>query len=200
MPPQVTPPGAAAHGAIHSGAVIFLFTAFRGVQAGRQFQSEKGQLMPKPGKPIPDGYHSITPYLTIRDAAVAIDFYKHVFGAVEKERMMGGPEGTKVIHAELKIGDSIVMLSDEFPDFEAFSPSHLEGTTCSIMLYVEDCDAVIDRAVAAGAQLKTPVEDMFWGDRMGRVLDPFGHKWAIATHKLDLTPEEIATARKAAGW
>lgn len=156
--------------------------------------------MSKPGNPIPDGYHSITPNLTIRNAAAAIEFYKKAFGAIETQRMTGGPDDKLVLHAEIRIGDSIVMLGDEFPDCGAFSPSHFDGTTCSLMIYVEDCDAVFNRAVAAGAQVKMPVSDMFWGDRMGQVVDPFGHKWSIGTHKLDLTPEEMGAARKAAGW
>lgn len=156
--------------------------------------------MSKPGKPIPHGYHTVSPNLTIRGAAAAIDFYKKAFGAIEKERMTGGPDGKLVLHAEIQIGDSIVMLGDEFPDYGAFSPAHFDGTTCSLVIYVDDCDAVVDQAVAAGAQVKMPVADMFWGDRMGAVIDPFGHKWSIATHKVDLTPEEMDAARKASGW
>jgi uncharacterized glyoxalase superfamily protein PhnB len=156
--------------------------------------------MPKPGKPIPDGYHSVTPYLTIRGAAAAIEFYKTAFGAIETLRLAGGPDGQQVMHGEIQIDDSIVMLSDEFPEMGALSPTHFNGATGSLMIYVEDCDAVFNRAVAAGATVTMPLADMFWGDRMGQVRDPFGHKWSIATHKLDMTPDEIAEARRAAGW
>lgn len=152
--------------------------------------------MPTPGKPIPDGFHTVTPYLTIRGAADAIEFYKAAFGATEKDRMPG-PDGRTLMHAEIVIGDSVIMMSDEFPDFGALSPSHYQGTTASILLYVEDCDALFKRAIAAGAKELQPPTDMFWGDRMGQLLDPFGHKWSIGTHKLDLTPEEMAAAAKA---
>jgi len=141
-------------------------------------------------KPIPDGWHTVTPSLTVRGAARAIEFYKQAFGAKETMRMPG-PEG-KIMHAELKIGDSVVMLNDEFPDMGTRSPESLGGSPASLFLYVEDVDAAFDRAVKAGAQVAMPVQDMFWGDRFGRVIDPFGHGWAMATHKEDLTPEEIA--------
>lgn len=153
--------------------------------------------MPTPGKPIPGGYHSVTPYLTIRGASEAIEFYKNAFGAAELMRMPG-PGGKTLMHAEIKIGSSIVMISDEFPDFQVFSPSHFNGTTASLLLYVEDCDAVYQRAIAAGAKSFRPPEDMFWGDRMATIYDPFGHKWSIGTHQLDLTPGEMAEAAKAA--
>lgn len=156
--------------------------------------------MSKPGKAIPEGYHSVTPYLTIRGAAAAIEFYKQAFGAIETLRLAGGPDGQQVMHGEIRIGDSIVMLSDEFPEMGALSPTHFNGATGSLMIYVEDCDATLARAVAAGATVTMPLADMFWGDRMGQVRDPFGHKWSVATHKLDLSPEEIAQARQAAGW
>lgn len=154
--------------------------------------------MSAPGKPIPDGYHTVTPYLTIRGASAAIQFYEQAFGARELMRMPA-PDGRTLMHAEIKIGDSIVMLSDEFPDYGALSPAHYGGTTVANLLYVEDCDAVHDRAVAAGARTLQPPMDMFWGDRMATIVDPYGHKWSIGTHKLDLTPEEIAAAAKAAG-
>ena len=141
-------------------------------------------------KPIPDGWHSVTPSLTVRGAARAIEFYKQVFGATEMLRMPG-PEG-KIMHAELRIGDSVVMLNDEFPDMGTRSPEALGGSPASLFLYVEDVDTIFERAVKAGAQAAMPPQDMFWGDRFGRVVDPFGHGWAIATHKEDLTPEEIA--------
>ena len=146
-------------------------------------------------KPIPDGYHTATPYLVITNAGQAIEFYKEAFGATESMRL-AAPDG-KVMHAEIKIGDSPIMLCDECPDWNAFSPQTIGGTAVSIVLYVEDVDGVVERAVAAGAKLLMPVEDQFWGDRMGTVADPFGHKWSIATHKEDVTPEEINTRAKA---
>lgn len=140
-------------------------------------------------KPIPEGYHSITPHLVAKDVAAAIDFYKKVFAARETERM-AGPDG-RIMHAELKIGDSIIMLSDEYPERGVQGPKTLGGTPVSIFLYVEDVDAVAKHAIAAGAKEMMPVADQFWGDRYGQVLDPFGHLWALATHKEDLTPDEI---------
>ena len=141
-------------------------------------------------KPIPEGYHTLTPYLTIRGAGQAIDFYKRAFGARERMRMPA-PDG-KVMHAEIQIGDSILMVSDEFPEMGSKSPQTLGGSPGSIFLYVDDVDKTFQRAVDAGAQPRMAVADMFWGDRFGRLVDPFGHEWGIATHKEDLTPEEIA--------
>jgi PhnB protein len=141
-------------------------------------------------KPIPQGYHTVTPYLTVKGAAQAIDFYKRAFGAQEVERMPG-PDGTSVMHAELKIGDSIVMLSDEFPQMGTRSPQTLGGSTVSLFLYVPDVDAAFKRAVDAGAKATMPPADMFWGDRFGKVADPFGHAWGLATHTEDLSPDEI---------
>ncbi len=146
-------------------------------------------------KPIPDGYHTATPYLVITNASEAIEFYKKAFDATEIMRL-ASPEG-KVMHAEIKIGDSPIMLCDECPDWNALSPRTIGGTSVSIMLYVEDVDTVVNRAVAAGATLLMPVEDQFWGDRMGSVADPYGHKWSIATHTEDVTPEEIGIRAKA---
>ena len=146
-------------------------------------------------KPIPDGYHTATPYLVITNAGNAIEFYKEAFGATECMRLET-PDG-KVMHAEIKIGDSPIMLCDECPDWNALSPQSIGGTAVSIILYLEEVDAVVDRAVAAGAKLLMPVADQFWGDRMGTVVDPFGHKWSIATHTEDVTPEEISTRAKA---
>jgi PhnB protein len=142
-----------------------------------------------PAKPIPDGYHSLTPYMTVRDAARAIEFYKQAFGAVEKGAMKG-PDG-KIMHAELRIGDSIVMLADEFPEFGSLSPQTTGGAGMGLHIYVEDVDAAFDRAVKAGATVEMPVGDMFWGDRYGKLRDPFGHKWSIATHTADLSEDEI---------
>ena len=147
-------------------------------------------------QPIPEGYHSITPSLAVDDAAEAIEFYKQAFGAQERMRMPG-PDG-KIVHAELQIGDSIVMLSDPIPQSSIRTPKELGGSPVGLFLYVEDVDAVVERAIEAGASLTMEVDDMFWGDRFGTVSDPFGHAWQIATHKEDLTPEEIAERGKAA--
>jgi PhnB protein len=141
-------------------------------------------------KPIPDGYRTVTPYLTVKGAARAIDFYKRAFGAQEVERLTG-PDGQSVVHAEIKIGDSVVMLSDELPQMGCRSPQTLGGTTASIFLYVPDVDTAFKRAVDAGAKAAMAPADMFWGDRFGKLVDPFGHEWGMATHKEDLTPEEI---------
>ena len=140
-------------------------------------------------KPIPEGYHSISPYLVIKNAAAAIEFYKKAFGAKERGRMPG-PDG-RIMHAELQMGDSVVMLCDEMPEYGKRSPQTLGGTPVSLFLYVPDVDASFQQAVAAGARSTMPVADMFWGDRFGKLADPFGHEWSIATHKEDLTPEEI---------
>ena len=140
-------------------------------------------------KPIPDGYHSVTPYLVVRGAAQAIDYYKRVFGAKERVRMDG--PGGKIGHAELDIGDSVVMLSDEAPEQGAVSPEALKGSPVSVFLYVEDVDATFQQAVKAGAKAVMPPTDMFWGDRFGKLIDPFGHNWALATHKEDVSPQEM---------
>ncbi len=140
-------------------------------------------------KPVPEGYHTVTPYLFITNAAKAIAFYQEAFGATELERL-ATPDG-KVAHAELRIGDSRVMLSDEFPEMGTRSPQTIGGSAASIMLYVEDVDAVVSRAVAAGAKVLEPVADQFYGDRSGCITDPFGHRWTIATHQEDVPPEEI---------
>ena len=139
-------------------------------------------------KPIPEGYHSVTPYLVVHDANAAIKFYERAFGATEKFRM---PMGDRVGHAELQIGDSVIMLADEFPDMGHLGPKSRGGPTSSIMLYVDDADAVVKRAVEAGATLTMPVADQFYGDRCGNIKDPFGHKWSIATHVEDVEPQEL---------
>ena len=146
-------------------------------------------------KPVPTGYHTVTPYLVIKDAGKAIEFYKKAFGATESVRL-NTPDGN-VMHAEIKIGDSYVMLCDECPDWNALSPQTIGGTAVSIVLYLEDVDSVVNNAVAAGATVLMPVADQFWGDRMGTVADPYGHKWSIATHVEDVSPEEMATRFKA---
>lgn len=148
-------------------------------------------------KAIPDGYRTVTPYITVKGAAQAIDFYERAFGAHEGVRM-AGPDGKSVMHAELKIGDSMVMLSDEFPQMGSRSPQTLGGTTAAIFLYVPDVDAAFKRAVDAGAKAIMPPTDMFWGDRFGKLVDPFGHEWAMATHKEDLSPEEVQKRAAAA--
>jgi PhnB protein len=147
-------------------------------------------------KPIPEGYHSVTPYLAVDDAAKAIEYYKAAFGATERVRM-NGPDGT-VGHAEIQIGDSLIMLSDPMPDSSTTAPRELGGTTSSVFLYVEDVDAVVQKAVDGGAIIKTEVEDQFWGDRFGTIEDPFGHIWSVATHVEDVSPEEIEERAKAA--
>ncbi len=140
-------------------------------------------------KPIPAGYHAITPYLIVDGAAAAIEFYRQAFGASELFRMPG-PDGT-LGHAEIRIGDSPVMLADEHPQVGARGPKALGGSPVSILLYVEDCDATVARAVAAGAKITRPLADQFYGDRMGSLEDPFGHIWHVATHKEDVSPEEM---------
>lgn len=144
--------------------------------------------------PIPRGYHTATPYLTLDDCARAIDFYKRAFGAQEIMRM-DTPHG-KIGHAELKIGDSAIMLTDEMPGCESRSPKSLGGTTGSIFLYVTDVDAAYKRAVDAGAKADMPPADMFWGDRFGKLTDPFGHSWSMATHKEDVAPDEMRKRMK----
>jgi uncharacterized glyoxalase superfamily protein PhnB len=138
---------------------------------------------------IPEGFHTITPHLVCAGAAEAIEFYKKAFGAVETGRMPG--PGGKIMHAQLRIGDSPIMLADDFPEFGCNGPQALKGTPVFIHLYVNDADATWAQAVAAGAKPVMPLADMFWGDRYGQLDDPFGHRWSIATHKRDMTPEEI---------
>ena len=143
-------------------------------------------------KPIPDGYEMITPYLSVNDGQAAIEFYKKAFGAVEEVRLLG-PQG-RIMHAMIRIGDSPIMLMDEMPEWGALGPKALKGSPVTIHLYVEDVDAVVDRAVKAGAKITMPVADMFWGDRYGKIEDPFGHHWSLATHQREVSIEE---ARKA---
>ena len=140
-------------------------------------------------KPIPEGFHTATAYLNIRDAARAIEFYKQAFGAKELYRLTG--PGGKVLHAEIKIGDSMIMLAEEMEEWGNVSPQTLGGTPVRIALYVEDVDAVARQAVAAGAKLVSPVADQFYGSRSGRLQDPFGHLWLVGTHVEDVSPEEI---------
>ncbi|MBY0513439.1 MAG: VOC family protein [Gemmataceae bacterium] len=140
-------------------------------------------------KVIPDGYHSVTVYLIIQGAAKALDYYKEAFGATELFRIPG--PGDTVGHAEIKIGDSIIMLADECPAWGNKSPTALGGSPTGICLYVDDADAVFDRAVAAGGTVKKPIENQFYGDRSGSIVDPFGHVWTVATHVEDVSPEEL---------
>ncbi len=148
-------------------------------------------------KPIPEGYHTVTPYLILGGAGAAIAFYKKALGAEEVMRMEG--PGGKVHHAEISIGDSRVMLADENPEIQALSPKTVGGSPVSIHLYVEDVDRAVEHAVAAGAKLVRPVADQFYGDRVGGIEDPFGYRWFIATHKEDLTIEEIRRRAAAQG-
>lgn len=138
-------------------------------------------------KPIPEGFRTVTPHLVVNDAAQAIEFYKKAFGAKERSRSPG--PGGKLMHAEIKIGDSIMMLVDEFPGMKG--PKALGGCPTTMHLYVEDADAAFKRAVDAGATATMPVMEAFWGDAYGKLTDPFGHEWSIATHKQDLTPEQV---------
>jgi PhnB protein len=140
-------------------------------------------------KPIPEGFNTLTPYLTVKDAPRAIEFYKQAFGA-EVRGIHYAPDG-KIMNADLKISDSILLLAEEFPEMGAKSPLSLGGSPVTIHIYIEDVDKLFNQAVAAGAKPVMPVMDMFWGDRYGHLADPFGHKWSIATHKEDLTPAEI---------
>lgn len=151
--------------------------------------------MPTSAKPIPEGFHTVTPSLVVQDAARAIDFYKKALNAQEISRM-AGPDG-KIMHAELKIGDSIIFLSDEFPGMGATkSPQTLGGCTGSLNIYVNNVDDVFKQAIAAGGKEAMPVADMFWGDRYGSFTDPFGHVWGVGTHKEDLTAKEVEQRAK----
>ena len=147
-------------------------------------------------KPIPEGYHSATPYLIVKGAAEAIDFYKRAFGATESFRM-ADPKGG-IAHAEIKIGDSVIMLADEHPNMGYRGPRSLGGSAVSIMLYVTDVDGTFDRAVKAGAKAQRPVANQFYGDRSGTLEDPFGHIWTISTHVEDVAPEEMKRRAEAA--
>ena len=145
-------------------------------------------------QPVPEGYHTITPYLAVEDASTAIDFYKKAFGAKERVQMAG--PGGSVMHAELEVGDSLIMLSDPFPQASTKPPKELGGTSVSIFAYVEDIDSVYKQAIDSGATSLMEPDDMFWGDRFGSVQDPFGHSWTIATHVEDVSPEEMEARSK----
>ena len=148
-------------------------------------------------KPIPDGFYTVTPHLVVKGAAEAIEWYGKAFGAEEMGRMEM-PDGERLMHGMIRIGDSFIMLVDEMPEFGSQGPMALGGTPVTINLYVEDVDSVFEQAVAAGAEVAMPVAEMFWSDRYGRLIDPFGHSWSVATHIRDMSPEEIAEAAKTA--
>ena len=148
-------------------------------------------------KPIPEGMHTVTPHLVCAGATEAIEFYQKAFGATELSRVPG--ENGKLMHASVRIGDSVVMLNEEMPEWGAFGPKSLKGSAVTVHLYVENADAVFEQAVAAGAKITMPLDDMFWGDRYGKVEDPFGHQWSIGTHVRDVSPEEMQKAMKQMG-
>ncbi len=148
-------------------------------------------------KPIPEGMHSVTPHLVCKGAAEAIEFYKKAFGATETGRLPG--QDGKLMHAAIKIGDSTVMLMDEMPEWGALGPTSLKGSPVTIHLYVEDVDAFAKRAVDAGAKITMPIDDAFWGDRYGQMVDPFGHHWSVATHMREVSPEEMQQAMQNMG-
>ena len=148
-------------------------------------------------KPIPSGFHTLTPHLVVKGASKAIEFYKKAFGA-EEIRRVPAPDGKSLLHADLKIGDSHLFLVDEFPQMGCLGPESIGGTPVTIHMFVEDVDAAFSKAVAAGAQVKMPLSDMFWGDRYGLLTDPFGHAWSMATHKEDLTSEQIGKRAQSA--
>ncbi len=150
--------------------------------------------MPSNAKAVPEGYHSVTPYLIVRGGNDAIDFYTKVFGARERMRFPG--ENGKVGHSELEIGDSVIMLADESPEMGARSPQTVGGTPVGLAVYVPDVDAVVEQAVAGGAKLRSPVEDKFYGDRSGTIEDPFGHVWYVMTHVEDVSPDEMERRMK----
>src|SRR5688572_23157873 len=143
-------------------------------------------------KPVPDGMHTVTPHLVCAGAADAIDFYKKAFDAVEMGRLPGA-DG-KLMHAMIQIGDSAIMLADEFPEWGSFGPKALKGSPVTIHLYVQDADTFVARAVSAGAKITLPLDDMFWGDRYCKLEDPFGHHWSVGTHIRDVSPEEMQAA------
>jgi uncharacterized glyoxalase superfamily protein PhnB len=147
--------------------------------------------------PIPEGMHTVTPHLICAGAAEAIEFYKQAFGAFELTRMPG-PDG-KIMHASIRIGDSVIMLNEEFPEWGSFGAKHFKGSPVTIHLYVEDADATFEQAVRAGAKVTMPLDDMFWGDRYGKVEDPFGHQWSIGTHVRDASTEEMQKAMEQMG-
>jgi PhnB protein len=169
--------------------------AFAYLVLPRERLNLQGAIMSDTVRPIPEGYHSLTPAITCKNAASAIDFYKEAFGATEINRMPG--PGGMIMHAELRIGDSVIFVSDEFPGMSA-APTQGATPSSYLFLYAADVDTIFNRAVTAGAQVSMPVTDMFWGDRYGKFTDPFGHNWGIATHVEDVAPDEMA--RRSAEW
>jgi uncharacterized glyoxalase superfamily protein PhnB len=170
------------------------------VPAAGRFPAEpktKGKGMKSRVKPIPTGFHTLTAHLVVKGAGNAIDFYKKAFGARELGRL-ATPDGKSIVHADLKVGDSHVFLADEVPKTGCLAPESIGGTPVTIHLYVKDVDDAFRKAVAAGARVKMPLSDMFWGDRCGVLADPFGHAWSVATHKEDVTPVEIRRRAQAA--
>ena len=147
-------------------------------------------------KPIPDGYHTVTPYLIVNGAPEAIEFYKRAFGATELLRL-ADPQG-RIGHAEIRIGDSVIMMADEHPEMGYRGPRSMGGSSVSIMLYVDDVDTIFDRALSAGATVQRPIANQFYGDRSGKLEDPFGHVWTVATHVEDVPPEEMRRRAEAA--
>jgi PhnB protein len=156
---------------------------------------QEGTMATRTVKSVPEGYHTLTPYLTQRHGAQAIDFYRRAFGAEVRQRMEW-PDG-RLMHAEIQIGDSIVMMGDEMPEMGVKSPESLGGSASGLLIYCDDVDAAFDRAVEAGARVEMPLEDMFWGDRYGTLIDPFGHRWSMATHVRDVSEEEMVKAQAA---
>jgi PhnB protein len=169
------------------------FEPGEGVERFRKIESQKSggrtETHPQPAKDCPEGMHTVTPHLVCAGAAEAIEFYKMAFSAQELARLPG-PDG-KIVHAMIRVGDSMIMIADEFPEMGSFGPKSLNGSPVTIHLYVENVDAFVARAVEAGAKVTMPVENMFWGDRYGQLEDPFGHHWSVATHLRDVTPEEL---------
>jgi PhnB protein len=163
-------------------------------KVSKKKSGKRARTAAKKAQPIPAGYHTVTPYLVCRGAAGAIEFYKRAFGAKEKVRMPG-PGGT-VAHAEIQIGDSRVMLGEETPEMGAKSPEMLGGSPVGVFLYVKNVDAFTNKAIGAGATVLMPVQDMFWGDRYGKLEDPFGHHWSVATHLREVSTEEMQQAMK----
>ena len=153
--------------------------------------------MSKATKPIPDGFHTLTPYLVVKDGIKAIEFYKKAFGA-EEICCSKCHDSDRIMNAQLRIGNSMIMINDEFPDYGCLGPSKERPSSVTIHVYVEDADAFFDRAIKAGAEATMPMSDAFWGDRYGQLTDPFGHKWSVATHAEDLTPQEIDERAKLA--
>ena len=167
-----------------------LTTTDRYTVKNKNIHTKEKEEMKNSIKPIPDGYHTLTPHLVVKDASNAIEFYKKAFGAKEIRRVPG-PDGKSLIHAELQVGDSRLLLVDEFPEMNCRGPKSIGGSPVTIHMFVDDVDAAFDKAVEAGAEVTMPLADMFWGDRYGILTDPFGHSWSIATHQEDVTPEEI---------